>query len=154
MSQTITPLSRSSSPSILSSRGSERLSEVQGVNESLLEPILLHFKPAALTDVPLASIPCPTCGRPSPSALSTDSLIVPLEPPPELPSFYNERDELVFLRNALPPLRQQFAREVTRVIQEVGMEGYVQAQALVLDVEGTWREVTGVVNKLAANLTN
>jgi len=25
---------------------------------------------------------------------------------------------------------------------------------LVLDVEGTWRELTGVVNKLAANLTN
>lgn len=23
-----------------------------------------------------------------------------------------------------------------------------------LDVEGTWRELTGVVNKLAANLTN
>ena len=27
-------------------------------------------------------------------------------------------------------------------------------QALVLDVEGAWRELTGVVNKLAANLTN
>jgi osomolarity two-component system, sensor histidine kinase NIK1 len=27
-------------------------------------------------------------------------------------------------------------------------------QALVQDVEGTWRELTGVVNKLAANLTN
>ena len=27
-------------------------------------------------------------------------------------------------------------------------------QALVLDVEGTWRELTGVVNKLAANLTS
>jgi osomolarity two-component system, sensor histidine kinase NIK1 len=27
-------------------------------------------------------------------------------------------------------------------------------QALVLDVEGTWRELTAVVNKLAANLTN
>ena len=27
-------------------------------------------------------------------------------------------------------------------------------QALVLDVEGTWRELTGVVNRLAANLTS
>jgi osomolarity two-component system sensor histidine kinase NIK1 len=27
-------------------------------------------------------------------------------------------------------------------------------QALVLDVEGTWRELTGVVNNLAANLTS
>ena len=66
----------------------------------------------------------------------------------------------------------QFAREVTRVSQEVGTEGCVPflqpflinpnffrhsklgGQALVLDVEGTWRELTGVVNKLAANLTN
>lgn len=64
----------------------------------------------------------------------------------------------------------QFAKEVTRVSQEVGTEGYVflashggylssyirklGGQALVLDVEGTWRELTGVVNKLAANLTN
>ena len=99
----------------------------------------------------------------------------------------------------------QFAKEVTRVSQEVGTEGYVSfcsadyasflpvartkvpvsiyvscfllrpitsiscfddkqltlvfhsklgGQALVLDVEGTWRELTGVVNKLAANLTS
>ena len=67
----------------------------------------------------------------------------------------------------------QFAKEVTRVSQEVGTEGYVPTsfptfvydllirlnrklggQALVLDVEGTWRELTGVVNKLAANLTS
>ena len=27
-------------------------------------------------------------------------------------------------------------------------------QALVLDVDGTWRELTGVVNRLAANLTS
>ncbi|KAK1233995.1 histidine kinase osmosensor [Marasmius sp. AFHP31] len=48
----------------------------------------------------------------------------------------------------------QFAKEVTRVSQEVGMEGKLRGQALVLDVEGTWRELTGVVNKLAANLTS
>ena len=69
----------------------------------------------------------------------------------------------------------QFAKEVTRVSQEVGTEGQVfpiiiislfprllivklnrklGGQALVLDVEGTWRELTGVVNKLAANLTS
>ncbi|KAN0129460.1 hypothetical protein V8E53_012642, partial [Lactarius tabidus] len=48
----------------------------------------------------------------------------------------------------------QFAREVTRVSQEVGTEGKLGGQALVLDVEGTWCELTGVVNKLAANLTN
>ncbi|KAG2083298.1 uncharacterized protein F5147DRAFT_175424 [Suillus discolor] len=48
----------------------------------------------------------------------------------------------------------QFAKEVTRVSQEVGTEGKLGGQALVLDVEGTWRELTGVVNKLAANLTH
>jgi len=48
----------------------------------------------------------------------------------------------------------QFAQEVTRVSQEVGTEGKLGGQALVLDVDGTWRELTGVVNKLAANLTS
>ncbi|KAH9911696.1 histidine kinase [Amylocystis lapponica] len=48
----------------------------------------------------------------------------------------------------------QFAKEVTRVSQEVGTEGKLGGQALVLNVEGTWRELTGVVNKLAANLTS
>ncbi|TFK95926.1 hypothetical protein BDV98DRAFT_598145 [Pterulicium gracile] len=47
----------------------------------------------------------------------------------------------------------QFAKEVTRVSQEVGTEGKLGGQALVLDVEGTWRELTAVVNNLAANLT-
>lgn len=47
-----------------------------------------------------------------------------------------------------------FAKEVTRVSQEVGTEGKLGGQALVLDVEGTWRELTGVVNILAANLTS
>jgi hypothetical protein len=44
----------------------------------------------------------------------------------------------------------QFAKEATQVSQEVGMEGKLGGQALVLDVEGTWRELTGVV----ANLTS
>ncbi|KXN80877.1 Hybrid signal transduction histidine kinase J [Leucoagaricus sp. SymC.cos] len=48
----------------------------------------------------------------------------------------------------------QFAKEVTRVSQEVGTEGKLGGQALVLDVEGTWEKLTGVVNKLAANLTS
>ncbi|KIK66346.1 hypothetical protein GYMLUDRAFT_239314 [Collybiopsis luxurians FD-317 M1] len=47
-----------------------------------------------------------------------------------------------------------FAKEVTRVAHEVGTEGRLGGQALVSDVEGTWRELTTVVNKLAANLTN
>ena len=46
-----------------------------------------------------------------------------------------------------------FAREVTRVSLEVGTEGKLGGQAVVADVEGTWRELTAVVNKLAENLT-
>ncbi|EPQ52996.1 hypothetical protein GLOTRDRAFT_45993 [Gloeophyllum trabeum ATCC 11539] len=48
----------------------------------------------------------------------------------------------------------QFAEEVTRVSLEVGTEGKLGGQAVVVGVEGTWKELTGVVNKLAANLTN
>ncbi|KIY49681.1 hypothetical protein FISHEDRAFT_40420 [Fistulina hepatica ATCC 64428] len=48
----------------------------------------------------------------------------------------------------------QFAQEVSRVALEVGTEGKLGGQALVLDVEGTWRDLTGTVNKLAANLTS
>ena len=52
----------------------------------------------------------------------------------------------------LPPLpfsRRTHARMLNpRCCSKLG------GQALVLDVEGTWRELTGVVNKLAANLTN
>jgi len=47
----------------------------------------------------------------------------------------------------------QFSDEVTRVSQEVGTEGKLGGQAVVMDVEGTWRQLTGVVNNLAANLT-
>ncbi|CAL1702932.1 unnamed protein product [Somion occarium] len=56
--------------------------------------------------------------------------------------------------NAMVDRLGRFAKEVTRVSQEVGTEGKLGGQAFVLDVEGTWRELTAVVNNLAANLTN
>jgi len=48
----------------------------------------------------------------------------------------------------------KFAKGVTRVSQEVGTEGKLGGQALVLDIEGTWHELTGTVNKLAVNSTS
>ncbi|KAF9021710.1 HAMP TYPE histidine kinase [Hymenopellis radicata] len=48
----------------------------------------------------------------------------------------------------------QFAKEVTRVSQEVGTEGKLGGQAVVPGVEGTWQELTDVVNILAGNLTS
>ncbi|KAF9973233.1 hypothetical protein BGZ75_001239, partial [Mortierella antarctica] len=48
---------------------------------------------------------------------------------------------------------QEFATEVTRVSLEVGTEGKLGGQAVVKDVSGTWKELTGNVNTMAANLT-
>ncbi|KAG6915218.1 hypothetical protein DXG01_012663 [Tephrocybe rancida] len=174
-------------------------------------PAIVALRLLGPTDVPLVGIPCPTCGRPSPSLFHTPAPLTctPLAPPPKLPKFTSANEELDFLRAAHTPLQEQvqelqllkdqvqdvarvcnaiarghlsqkitvpvqgvvmvqlkdvintmvdklgqFAKEVTRVSQEVGTEGKLGGQALVLDVKGTWRELTGVVNKLAANLTS
>src|SRR5690606_21200435 len=47
-----------------------------------------------------------------------------------------------------------FADEVTRVAREVGTEGKLGGQAQVKGVSGVWRDLTGNVNSMAANLTN
>lgn len=41
-----------------------------------------------------------------------------------------------------------------RVILQLNVVSKLGGQALVLDVEGTWRELTNVVNNLAGNLTS
>ncbi|KAF7290756.1 hypothetical protein MIND_01316400 [Mycena indigotica] len=47
-----------------------------------------------------------------------------------------------------------FSREVTRVALEVGTDGKLGGQAEVEGVQGTWRDLTDNVNKMASNLTN
>ena len=47
-----------------------------------------------------------------------------------------------------------FASEVTRVAQEVGIEGKLGGQAQVEDVSGTWLSLTTNVNRMASNLTD
>ncbi|KAJ7021110.1 HAMP domain protein, partial [Mycena alexandri] len=47
-----------------------------------------------------------------------------------------------------------FSREVTRVALEVGTEGNFGGQAEVEGVQGTWKDLTDNVNKMALNLTN
>jgi len=47
-----------------------------------------------------------------------------------------------------------FAGEVTRVAREVGAEGKLGGQANVPGAAGAWKDLTGNVNLLAANLTN
>jgi len=46
-----------------------------------------------------------------------------------------------------------FAVEVTRVAREVGTEGRLGGQANVMNVDGTWKDLTSCVNVMAANLT-
>src|SRR4029077_13501881 len=46
-----------------------------------------------------------------------------------------------------------FADQVTTVAREVGVDGRLGGQANVPAVAGTWRDLTGNVNLLAANLT-
>ena len=47
-----------------------------------------------------------------------------------------------------------FADQVTSVAREVGVEGRLGGQANVPGAAGTWKDLTGNVNLLAANLTN
>jgi HAMP domain-containing protein len=47
-----------------------------------------------------------------------------------------------------------FAVQVTNVAREVGVEGRLGGQANVPGAAGTWKDLTGNVNLLAANLTS
>ena len=47
-----------------------------------------------------------------------------------------------------------FSSEVTRVAQEVGIDGKLGAQARIRGVSGVWKELTDSVNLMASNLTD
>ncbi|HXI50177.1 MAG TPA: ATP-binding protein, partial [Candidatus Saccharimonadales bacterium] len=66
------------------------------------------------------------------------------------------KGEILELKNTLNTMVDQlnsFAAEVTRVAREVGVEGRLGGQAHVPGAAGTWKDLTGNVNLLAANLT-
>src|SRR5947209_2070610 len=66
------------------------------------------------------------------------------------------KGEILELKNTINTMVDQlnaFAGEVTRVAREVGTEGKLGGQAQVPGVAGTWKDLTGNVNLLAANLT-
>ncbi|KAI0919647.1 hypothetical protein AcV5_001656 [Taiwanofungus camphoratus] len=56
--------------------------------------------------------------------------------------------------NDLVDKLRRIAKEVTRVSWEVGVDGKYGGQALILDVDGSWRDLTVGVNKLASKLTD
>src|SRR6202521_4802252 len=67
------------------------------------------------------------------------------------------KGEILELKDTINTMVDQlngFASEVTRVAREVGTEGKLGGQAQVPGVAGTWKDLTGNVNLLAANLTN
>ncbi|KAG0054552.1 hypothetical protein BGZ83_010957, partial [Gryganskiella cystojenkinii] len=64
-----------------------------------------------------------------------------------------EISELKLTVNSMVEQLRTFAAEVTRVAREVGTEGKLGGQAHVKDVDGVWKELTGNVNTMAANLT-
>ncbi|PSK98581.1 hypothetical protein CLV63_105255 [Murinocardiopsis flavida] len=55
--------------------------------------------------------------------------------------------------NTMVDQLDSFAKEVTRVADEVGSEGKLGGQAKVDGVSGTWKQLTDSVNELAGNLT-
>ncbi|MDB5571222.1 MAG: sensor hybrid histidine kinase, partial [Hyphomicrobiales bacterium] len=68
----------------------------------------------------------------------------------------NVSGEILELKETINTMVDQlnaFASEVTRVAREVGTDGRLGGQALVPGVAGTWKDLTGNVNLLAANLT-
>lgn len=56
--------------------------------------------------------------------------------------------------NSMVDQLRTFAAEVIRVAREVGTEGKLGGQAMVKDVDGTWKDLTDNVNLMASNLTN
>jgi len=68
----------------------------------------------------------------------------------------NAKGELLELKDTINTMVDQlrgFASEVTRVAREVGSEGQLGGQANVPGVDGTWKDLTDSVNKMAGNLT-
>src|SRR5207253_2166977 len=67
------------------------------------------------------------------------------------------KGEILELKNTINTMVDQlraFAAEVTRVAREVGTEGKLGGQANVPGAAATWKDLTGNVNLLAANLTD
>jgi osomolarity two-component system sensor histidine kinase NIK1 len=61
--------------------------------------------------------------------------------------------ELKYIINAMVDLLWEFASQINRISFEVGTEGKLGGQAVVKDVDGTWKELTNNINMMAANLT-
>ena len=71
--------------------------------------------------------------------------------------FADVQGEILELKNTINTMVDQlnsFASEVTRVAREVGTEGKLGGQAIVVGVAGIWKDLKDNVNTMANNLTN
>jgi CheY-like chemotaxis protein len=67
------------------------------------------------------------------------------------------KGEVLDLKNAIDlttDVLSTFSKEVTRVANEVGVQGKLGGQADIPDAQGTWKELTNNVNLMAQNLTD
>nr|AAC72284.1 Nik1p [Candida albicans] len=67
------------------------------------------------------------------------------------------KGEILQLKNTINKMvdsLQLFASEVSKVAQDVGINGKLGIQAQVSDVDGLWKEITSNVNTMASNLTS
>lgn len=65
--------------------------------------------------------------------------------------------EILQLKNTINKMvdsLQLFASEVSKVAQDVGINGKLGIQAQVSDLDGLWKEITSNVNTMASNLTS
>ena len=62
--------------------------------------------------------------------------------------------ELKTTINSMVDQLNRFAGEVTKIADEVGTEGKLGGQAVLDDVEGTWKDLRESVNRMASNLTS
>ncbi|MFD7511558.1 HAMP domain-containing protein [Streptomyces sp. NPDC059853] len=68
----------------------------------------------------------------------------------------NAQGEILELKSTINTMVDQlslFADQVIRVAREVGTDGQLGGQAVVRDVDGSWKDLTDSVNEMAGNLT-
>ncbi len=80
----------------------------------------------------------------------TQTMTVGTEDQPAMGDFLGHASAV----NGMVAQLSRFSSEVTRVAQEVGVDGKLGAQAHAPEVSGTWKELTDSVNLMASNLTS
>lgn len=65
----------------------------------------------------------------------------------------NELGEIATVFNEWVSLNQNFAKEVTRLASEIGIEGKLSSQAVVKGARGSWKELLDNLNQMSTNVS-